>query len=278
MAREESGSSDLRRMIETIVMVALALVFIAVSWWRHDPTAPGAFSKGMIGVIVAAGLTLIMYSFLYRDNPLFKAAENLFVGVALGYGAIVTWRQSLRPEVFEPLFLSPTAEAFWYELGRRGIPIFLGILLLTRLSRKHSWLSRYAYAPLVGWGAGMAIVATIHTSIFEQLKAAISPIQEGVTSWTIPEGLNFWQSVGHTGSHIVLPILGTLTLLVGTVAVLFYFFFSVEHKRLGKATSNVGIWFLMVSFGATFGFTVMGRLALLIDRLQFLMEDWLKLT
>ena len=278
MAREENGSSDLRRVIETTVMVALAFVFIGVSWWRHDPMSPGAFSKEMIGVIVAAGLTLIMYSFLYRDNPLFKAAENLFVGVALGYGAIVTWRQSLRPEVFEPLFLSPTAEAFWEELAQRGIPIFLGLLLLTRLSRKHSWLSRYAYAPLVGWGAGLAIVATIHTSIFEQLKAAISPIQEGVTSWSIPEGLSFWGSLGHIWSNIAGPILGTLVLLVGTVAVLFYFFFSVEHKRLGKATSSVGIWFLMVSFGATFGFTVMGRLALLIDRLQFLMEDWLKLT
>ena len=84
------------------------------------------------------------------------------------------------------------------------------------------------------------------------------------------------EKVGYIGSNFALPILGTLTLLVGTVAVLYYFFFSVERKRLGKATSNVGIWFLMVSFGASFGFTVMGRLALLIDRLQFLMEDWLK--
>jgi len=276
MAREENGSSDLRRVIETTVMVALALAFIGVSWWRHDPTAPGAYNREMVGIIVAAGLTLIMYSFLYRDNPLFKAAENLYVGIALGYGAIITWRQSLRPEVFEPLFLSPTAAAFWDELARRGIPILLGILLLTRLSRKHSWLSRYAYGPLVGWGAGMAIVMTIHTSIFEQIKAAISPLQERVTDWSIPAGLSFVDKLEHVGVNMALPILGTLTLLVGTVAVLFYFFFSVEHKRLGKATSNVGIWFLMVSFGATFGFTVMGRLALLIDRLQFLMEEWLK--
>jgi hypothetical protein len=277
MAREENGTSDLRRVIETAVMVSLAIAFVIITWWRHEPDAPGALNREMIGVIVAAGLTLIMYSFLYRDNPFFKAAENLYVGIALGYGAIMTWRQSLRPEVFEPLFLSPTAAAFWDELARRGIPILLGILLLTRLSRKHSWLSRYSYGPLVGWGAGMAIVLTIHSSIFKQITAAITPLHEGVTDWSVPADLGLWGSVAHIWSNIAEPLLGTLILLVGTVTVLYYFFFSVEHKRLGKATSNVGIWFLMVSFGATFGFTVMGRLALLIDRLQFLMEEWLKI-
>jgi len=62
------------------------------------------------------------------------------------------------------------------------------------------------------------------------------------------------------------------------VTVLFYFFFSVKHERSAGAISRVGIWFLMVAFGAMFGYTVMGRLALLIDRLDFLMADWLKIS
>jgi len=41
--------------------------------------------------------------------------------------------------------------------------------------------------------------------------------------------------------------------------------------------SKVGIWFLMVSFGASFGYTIMGRLSLLIGRVQFLLDDWLHL-
>ncbi|MHC4985921.1 MAG: hypothetical protein ACYTFO_07170, partial [Planctomycetota bacterium] len=141
----DNQTSEARRRVEVIVLVALVSAFVVVSWLLHDPFRSGNFTRDMIGVILAAGLTLIMYSFLYRDNPLFKIAENLYVGVALGYGAIITWRQSLRPEVFEPLFLAPTQEALFSALAERGIPIFLGLLLLTRLSKKHSWLSRYAF-------------------------------------------------------------------------------------------------------------------------------------
>ena len=59
---------------------------------------------------------------------------------------------------------------------------------------------------------------------------------------------------------------------------LFYFFFSVEHKGVSGGISKVGIWFLMVSFGASFGYTVMGRVSLLIGRVQFLIYDWLQLS
>lgn len=279
MAQVESTTSDERRIIELIVMVALVTLFVVVSVVKQEPFAAGNWNKEVIGTIIAAGLTLIIYSFLYRDNPLFKIAENLYVGVALGYGAIITWRQALLPEVVEPLFLAPTSSAFWHAVTTRGIPVLLGLMLLTRLSRKHSWLSRYAYAPLIGWGAGMAIAVTFHTSILSQLKATITPLQKTVTSSAVSwEGLSASQWLGQWIMHVGLPILGSLVLLTGTVCVLFYFFFSVEHKRLGKATSNVGIWFLMVSFGATFGYTVMGRMSLLIDRVYFLMFDWLKLS
>jgi hypothetical protein len=53
---------------------------------------------------------------------------------------------------------------------------------------------------------------------------------------------------------------------VGTVTGLLYFFFSKEHTgNFGKVT-RVGIYFLMISFGASFGFAVMGRISLLIGR------------
>ena len=53
--------------------------------------------------------------------------------------------------------------------------------------------------------------------------------------------------------------------------------FSFEHTGAVGAISRVGIWFLMISFGASFGFTVMARLSLLIGQLTFLLEDWLTL-
>ena len=39
--------------------------------------------------------------------------------------------------------------------------------------------------------------------------------------------------------------------------------------------ARVGIVFIMVSFGATFGYTVMARVSLLIGRVTFLIKDWL---
>ena len=66
-----------------------------------------------------------------------------------------------------------------------------------------------------------------------------------------------------------------ITLVIGVLACLTYFFFSVEHKGVVGKVARVGIWFLMITFGAAFGFTVMGRIALLAARFEFLFDDWL---
>ena len=70
--------------------------------------------------------------------------------------------------------------------------------------------------------------------------------------------------------------IGTLTALVivfGLLAALIYFFFSVEHKGFLGQVSKGGIWILMI----TFGYTVMGRIALLVGRMEFTFVDWLQL-
>ena len=45
-----------------------------------------------------------------------------------------------------------------------------------------------------------------------------------------------------------------------------YFFFSKEQTGIVGKVSKVGIYFLMIKFGASFGFAVMGRISLLIGR------------
>jgi hypothetical protein len=62
---------------------------------------------------------------------------------------------------------------------------------------------------------------------------------------------------------------------VGTVA---YFYFSREHKGFLGVLSRIGILFIMVAFGASFGYTVMARISLLIGRVDFLFADWLHLV
>ena len=69
--------------------------------------------------------------------------------------------------------------------------------------------------------------------------------------------------------------LQNLTIVVGVLSCLTYFFFSIEHKGVVGGVSRLGIWFLMITFGAGFGYTVMGRIALMAQRLEFLADDWL---
>jgi hypothetical protein len=261
--------------IEMGALALLAVIFLGVSLAIQNPFRQPSLEAAMkaLGTIIAAGITLIMYSFLYRDNPLFKIAENLYVGVALGYSAIMTWQEALKPEVYQPIFAAPTTDALLNALLHRSVPIILGLMLLTRLSRKHGWVSRYAYAVMIGWGAGVSIPLITHSYVLKQFYAAVAPLQAapGPQAATAPAMSLAW----FLGT--VAPMFGAVVLVLGTVAVLFYFFFSVEHKKVGSAVSKVGIWFLMVSFGASFGYTVMGRLSLLIGRVNFLLHDWLNI-
>jgi hypothetical protein len=245
--------SSTRRVVETGVVVLCVLAFVLVSALvRWQEGAPAKDSREGIGIFVGAALTLIIYSFLYRDNPFFKIAENLYVGVGLGYSVVMTWHQVWKMEIYNPLFNAPTRQAFAQALQMRAIPILLGMLLLTRLSSRYGWLSRYAYGLMIGWWAGFYIPVATSSFVLEQLHATVKPL-----------GGDPWQTVG------------AVVILIGTVAVLFYFFFSVEHKGPAGAVSRVGIWFLMVSFGASFGYTVMARLSLFIGRARFLLTDWL---
>ena len=69
-------------------------------------------------------------------------------------------------------------------------------------------------------------------------------------------------------------MLSNWVIVSGVLGGLVYFFFSKEHTGLFGKASRYGIWILMLTFGASFGYTVMGRISLLVGRLTFLFEDW----
>lgn len=236
---------------DTYVFLALVLTFAVVNGVL---LASGSLAAdwNSLGIMVAAGLTLALYSFLYKDNPLFKAAENIYVGVAAAYVFGQYWYQTIYGEIFirlKALGGEDSTQGDWWLLA----PTLLGLLMLTRFSRRFGWLSRFSFAFFVGLGAGLTIPRTISSFILAQVEPTLQPL-----SWSV-DGLNL------------------LIILVGVVSVLVYFFFSVEHSGAVGKVSRVGIWFLMVSFGASFGYTIMARLSLLIGRVTFLLDDWLHL-
>ncbi|MDH5668344.1 MAG: hypothetical protein OEY86_10065 [Nitrospira sp.] len=211
--------------------------------------------EAIFGAWVATGLTLFIFSFLYKDNPLFKLAEHLYVGVSVGYTIVKTYDTVLVHLIWKPIVDNHE----WTLL----IPVFVGMLMLTRYVPKAAWLSRYAFAFIVGVGSGLAIPRTISSFILKQIEDTVRPLVTLVPG----EGLSFTWSVLNPASS-----LNTIIILVGVCSVLFYFFFSVEHTGPGKVVARTGVIFLMIGFGAAFGYTVMARMSLLIGRLSDLIQ------
>jgi hypothetical protein len=218
--------------------------------------------EAIFGAWVAVGLTFFIFSFLYKDNPLFKLGEHLYVGVSVGYSVVLTWHT-----VFVRLLWGPLTKAISETPAAWGsyvllIPATLGLLMLARFIPKIAWLSRISFAFVVGFGSGVAIPRTISSYILKQIEDTVNPL------------LTMGDGGLSLGLNLASPQSGvnTIILLVGVVSVLFYFFFSVEHTGPGKVTARIGIYFLMIAFGAAFGYTVMSRMSLLIGRFSDLIK------
>jgi hypothetical protein len=200
----------------------------------------------------AAFVTLAIFSFLYKDNPFYKFAEHLMVGTATGYFSVLLWHNNLYPNLFGKL----GAGEWWYL-----VPGFLGLLMWTRFSKKYSWISRWPMALYIGISAGLAIPLEMSNRVNKQMYAMMSDIA--------------WDRFFGTGLFDPTSGLSGLIIIVGSIAALTYFFFSKAHTGAFGALAKFGIWVLMIGFGASFGFTVMARISLFIDRVQFLQKTWI---
>jgi hypothetical protein len=209
----------------------------------------------IVGAWVATGLTLLIFTFLYKDNPLFKLAEHLYVGVSVGYLIVKTYDTVILHLIIKPIV----------ENGELAllIPVAIGMLMLTRYMPRAAWMSRYAFAFIVGMGAGLAVPRTISSFILKQIEDTVRPL----LSIAGPDQVTFSMNLLNPASN-----LNAIIILLGVSSVLFYFFFSIEHSGAGKVVARTGILFLMISFGAAFGYTVMARMSLLIGRLTDLIE------
>ncbi len=105
----------------------------------------------------------------------------------------------------------------------------------------------------MGSTAGIYLIQTLHGFILPQVLATMVALDP---------------SNGFAATLLALII------VIGVISTLIYFYFSKEHTGFMGVTARVGIWFIMISFGAHFGYTVMGRISLLIGRVQFLVYDW----
>ena len=212
-------------------------------------------------VTAAAIATIGLYSILYRENRFYRVMEHIYIGVGAGMLIALTWTIEMR-------------QVWWVPFYDKGyflwvIPVPLALLGYTIFSQKHGWMSRIPIGILMGLSVGLVFKAWVNNYL-PLIVSTMVPVWPNHMQFREPPGIHFNDQVYISGA------INNLIVVVTTVAVMTYFFFSFEQK--GKAirgTAQVGRWLLMVAFGAIFGATIMNRFVLMIDRVWFLLIEWL---
>jgi hypothetical protein len=205
-------------------------------------------SFDLIGAFLGFTFTLLIFSYIWGDNPLFRLTVHIFVGVSAGYVTIVVFNNVILPQLI-----------FKLASGNRGEAIIAaaylipGALLLTKMSPRLSKIGNPVMAFLVGIGAAVAVGGAVIGTIGPQVAASTS--------------------VFNTDN-----VLNAVIILFGTLATLIYFHFG-EHKKsdqlsqraqIVKGVSWVGQIFIAITFGALFAGVYYAALTALIERLTFL--------
>lgn len=201
----------------------------------------------LLGMVLGLLLTLFIYSYLLGDNPLYRLALHLLVGVAAAYAAVVAVRQVLLP-VYEQLQADPTAPASLLWIA----PLLLALFLLLSWIKPMAWLGTTSAAALVGVGTAVALIGAITGTLLPQIFAGR------------PEN----------------AAIGLVSALF-TICVLLYFQFTRQshdstqlvRPAWQRAITSTGRAVLMITFGALFAGVLSTSLLLLVDRLDYMIDQ-----
>jgi hypothetical protein len=223
---------------------------------------PITFSSDLVTGIVSFLLTLMIMSYLIGDNPLFRVAVYIFVGVSAGYAAAVAWWQVLFPRLFLPLITGG-----FFERLFSLVALILGVLLLMKLTPRTAALGNPSIAFLVGVSAAVAVGGAVMGTILPQTQASIK-------LFDLSGAGKFW---------LERFFFGTL-MLVGTITTLVYFHFGArstpegpQQSRLVIVLGRIGQVFIAITLGVLFAGVFAAAMTALIERLNFIWSFLAKL-
>jgi hypothetical protein len=212
------------------------------------------------GTLVAAILTFMVWSYLLGDNPAFRIAEHLLVGTAIGFAVLVAWFNVVQPALFGAAApQSPVLAA---------VPLVLCLLLMAKVRPAWSAIGNIPVAFLLGVGAALAVGGALFGTLWPQVSAtaglSLDPADYGDPQPVLASTF-FWQN---------------LAILVGTIGTFFYFAFNIQpqgplggfREAFTRFWSGIGRWVIMITLGALFANTLLSRFALLIGRVQWLLD------
>jgi hypothetical protein len=216
----------------------------------------------LLGGLISFLLTLMVLSYLVGDNPFFRMAVYIFVGVSAGYAAAIAWWQILWPRVFGPLLVGTLAERILALLA-----LGLGVLLLLKISPRTSRLGNPVMAYLVGVAAAVAIGGAVLGTLLPQTQASINVMD-----------------MSGAGANLLERISFGLLMLLGTIATLAYFHFGAKSTQSGPQRNKVvtilgyiGQVFIAITLGVLFAGVFTASLTALIERISSLSDFFLRL-
>jgi hypothetical protein len=221
---------------------------------------PVTLSHDLVTGFFSFLLTLMILSYLIGDNPAFRVAVYIFVGVSAGYVAAVVWWQVLFPNLLVPLVTG--------GLIARLVPLIalvLGILLLMKLSPRTARLGNPPVAFLVGVGAAVAVGGAVMGTLIPQTQASINIFD-----------------LSNAGQYWLARLFFGTIMLVGTITTLVYFQFGAKSTPAGPQRGKlvvilgwVGQIFIAITLGVLFAGVFTAAMTALIERLNFI---WTFLT
>lgn len=212
----------------------------------------------LITGILSFLFTIMILSYIVGDNPLFRVAIHVFVGLAAGFVTVVVVK-----EVFINKLFAPMSAGNWWLL----IPAVMGLFLLSKIWYQEP--GRWVVAFLVGVGAAAAVAGALMGTLIPQVQATINVFDFSAidSSELVDKG---WEAV---------------VILLGTVFTLAYFQFGVREKsakpgRRGgfmRVVATIGEFFLAVTFGALFAGVLSSALTAMVDRMQSIVNFFFSL-
>ncbi len=226
----------------------------------------------LIGSVVAALLTIMILSYLVGDNPLFRLAAHLLIGVAGGYAGAMAWHAVLKPALVDPLLRAGLPgilrPEFWGSAEARLLLSSWLLLALLALKLTDSG-ARWGALPmvlLVSVSAAVVVGGAIRGTLLPQLANAAQSLAPSSQTARGESGLE--------------QVVNALILLVGTASTLWYFRFTVNPATaasgggggLGQAARMVGKLFIAITLGSIYAGALAGALFALSERIAFLAE------
>jgi hypothetical protein len=223
---------------------------------------PVTLPADLVTATISFLLTLMILSYLIGDNPLFRLAVYIFVGVSAGFAAAVVWWQVLFPRLLLPLLTGS-----FFERLFSLVALLLGVLLMMKLSPRTAALGNPSIAFLVGVSAAVAVGGAVMGTIIPQTQASIDV-------FALPGSGDFW---------LERIIFGSIT-LAGTIMTLAYFHFGAKSTPDGPKRSKlvivmswIGQIFIAITLGVLFAGVFAASMTALIERLNFIWSFFAKI-